>query len=587
MFSAFRIGDLGPPPLAGQPARVALLSPDLRITNHRDIAATLGLDPACSPAELLLAGWHRWGESLPAHLRGGFAFVIADHATNTLYAARDHFGMAPLFWQEAGGAVHFATSSSELRQNTAHSLPDDEGMLVDFIAGEYIERARTFFEGVSRFPEAHWVRFSPVGKRVERYWSLADVPRSVVHDHPAERFRELFDRSVAASASAGKAAIMLSGGLDSSTIAASLYGLGTSPDLALSITYDDSEGWCDRPHLQAVAQRTGLSLHTVPADSHDPLQDMDFWLRTVDGPHLPRGHSVSMQLLPMARAMGCDILFNGHGGDEIVSYGFGRYNELARAGKWLRLWRETEAAAALYGDDRRVIFQRYLSHIRPLRPLLRKLARRAAPPAVVDAGFLDPAVAQAADPDRYSHRTAMSRIEHDERMVQEEVLSGALQPGSLEVFALCSRAAGVAMRMPFYDVDLLEFSLSLPSEWKLRDGLSRYILRAAFAGDLPEATLRRQDKYDFSGPFLRGLVAQQEKVLDFTDPARADPWKIVNRARLEQARNSLCRDGTGMSSADAAFLWRVAILGIWSGISKEPPQAPEMLGGNGANDVQV
>lgn len=588
MYSEFRIGDLGRSAPGQDQVHVAVLSPEICITNRDAIIAELALDVSCPFEDLIRAAWKRWNEAMAARLRGTFAFVIADHARNVIYAARDHFGLAPLFWHEAGRNVSFATSSTRLRQELTHALPHDALMLTDFIAGEYVERERSFFEGINRFPAAHWVVFSTAGKRLERYWSMSDVPRAVQHNDPVARFRELFDRSVLASVPQGDAAIMLSGGLDSSAIAASLCQMGKPPGQAFSVTFDETAGWCDQPHLQAVANRTGLPIHAIPADSHDPLQDMELWLRAVDGPYLPRGQSVSMQLLPIARETGYRTLFNGHGGDEIVGYGFGRYNELARAGNWFRLWRETEAAASLYGGSRNAMFARYLAHIRPLRPILRRLAKRqASSPAVVDADFLDPAVARTVDSARYTHRPATSRLDHDERIVQEEALSTALQPCSLEIFALCSRAAGVVTRMPFYDVDLLEFSLSLPSEWKLRDGLSRYILRAAFAGDLPSETLRRQDKFDFTAPFMKGLVAQREKVLDLTDPAHADPWHIVNRSRLERSRDSLCRDGTGASRADAAFLWRVAILAMWSEIAKDRRHDSVPIGKHEAKGVQV
>ena len=556
-----------------------LAAVNIRIDNFAAIAEACGISPKASLEDLLAAGWRRWGTGLAARLRGAFALVLRDLTDGTIYAARDHFGLAPLFVTETDDALFFGQTSQSLRVALGRSPADDRTMLADFIAGAYLERERTFFEGITRFPAAHWALYRQGDRQRQRYWSLSDVAADPHPDAPVERFRALLDRSVAQCIQPGQTALMLSGGLDSSAIAASasLSGAqsGSGPLDALSLTYRETHGWCDDRHLAAVAARTGLDPVEVAGDVHDPLQDMAFWLRAVDGPHLPRGHSVSFQLLHLARRMGDGVVLSGHGGDEVVSYGFGRLNELAKRGAWWQLWRETRAASQLYGDDRLALFRRYLSHKPYLRRLIRRLARKIAEESTVQRRYLSDDAVRAIEPDRYDIRPAAGRLDHDERMLHLEALDHALQPGSLEVFALCSHAAGVDTRLPFYDVELVEQSFSLPSKWKLRDGLSRYVLRAAYRGDLPDETLNRRDKFDFTSAFLAGLVSQKGKVLDLTGPAVADPWGLVDRRSLADARESLYRNGAGIDLGDAFFLWRVAVLAMWAEIAHAPlPAAP-------------
>ncbi len=170
----------------------------------------------------------------------------------------------------------------------------------------------------------------------------------------------------------------------------------------------------------------------------------------------------------------------------------------------------------------------------------------------------------------------MDKGDHDDRMIQEQALGIPLQSIALDIFSECGAAVGVEARHPFLNVDLVEFSLSLPSDWKLRDGYSRFILRKAYAGDLPEITLKRRDKFDFYGAFIAGLVDQREKVLDLTGPGLADRWGLVNRESLNAARDRLYRNGTGIDRIEAFFLWRVAILAMWADISRMPLDAPVM-----------
>ena len=555
-------------------AELLLAAVNIRIDNRATIAESCDISPEAGLEDMLAAAWRRWGTGLAAQLRGAFAFVLRDPTDGTIYVARDHFGLAPLFVSETGNDLFFGQTSQSLRAALGFSPADDRTMLADFIAGAYLERERTFFDGIARFPAAHWALYRHGDRQRQRYWSLSDVAADPHPDAPVERFRDLLDRSVARCIRPGQTALMLSGGLDSSAIAASASLSGPLSDSrpldALSLTYRETPGWCDDRHLAAVAAMTGLDPVEVAGDVHDPLQDMAFWLRAVDGPHLPRGHSVSFQLLHLARQMGDGVVLSGHGGDEVVSYGFGRLNELAKRGEWWQLWRETRAASQLYGDDRIALFRRYLSHKPYLRRLIRRLGRNAVAASPIQRRYLSDDAVRAIEPDRYDIRPAAGRLDHDERMLQLEVLDHALQPGSLEVFALCSHAAGVDTRLPFYDVDLVEQSFSLPSEWKLRDGLSRYILRAAYRGDLPEETLNRQDKFDFTSAFVAGLVSQTDKVLDLTDPAVADPWGLVDRQSLTEAREALYRNGAGIALGDAFFLWRVAILAMWADIAHAP-----------------
>jgi asparagine synthase (glutamine-hydrolysing) len=556
--------------------RLVIVSSASRIDNFAQLARQFGLGPKVCLESLLIAGWQRWGTDLAKHLRGVFAFVLQDIKAKCFYLVRDHFGLAPLFTCEHRGALIIGLSSQSIRAQIPGSLADNELMLADFVAGAYLERAATFFSGIERFPEAHWALINADGEQRCRYWSLSAIPAQPDPYQPVERFRELMDKAVSHCVIPAQTGLMLSGGLDSSAIAASAALLGGPPLATFSLTYHQSQGWCDDRHLAAVAAKTGLDPIEFPSDRHDPLEDMEFWLRAVDGPYLPLGHSVSFRLLKIAQAKGTQVLLSGHGGDEVVSYGFGRLNELATARRWWRLWAETRGAADLYGDSRLRVLRPYLSHIYRLRPIIRWLARGDDAQKPFDHRFLSDAANSALPAKRYNIRSIRNRIDHDERMIHEEALGQALQPCSLEVFALCSAAAGLDTRLPFYNVDLVEYSLSLPSEWKLRHGYSRYILRHAYAGDLPEITLKRRDKYDFYGPFVAGLADQREKVLDLTGPGLADRWGLVNRDSLNAARDRLYRNGTGIERVEAFFLWRIAILAMWAGISQQPLAAPIM-----------
>lgn len=557
-----------------QAPRVILLGHSIRIDNRAELKRTLMLSHEAHASDVFEAAWARWGKECANHIRGSFAFALIEPVNAQVHLVRDIFGLCPLFYHRAPHTLTIASNSTALRSALKDRPDYNTLMMADFVSNSLIEREDTYFEGVLRVPAAHIVSFSPDNTRKYAYWTLSNIPHNHEPVDAAMTFRQIFDKATANCVVEDKTALMLSGGLDSSAIAAAWRASDRSdaPLPAYALTYRETKGWSDEQHLMAVADRTKVDLVNVSSDAHNPLEDMDFWLESTDGPYLGPGHSVSTRLLKFAREAGYGIVLSGHGGDEIVSYGTGRVNELAMERRWLKVWRETRGLARLYKQNRFLVFARYLSHYKALRPALRLLAKRTAGPKVINMDFLHPHIRDRADESRYQSRRASHWLTHSERMLHEEVLSQPLQPASLEVYSLCSRAVGVETRMPFYDRELLELSVALPSHWKLRDGYSRFILRAAMRDRLPQMVLERGDKYDFGEPFLAGLAANKEQVLDLTASTGPLVSSLVNKKPLDEARAQLNQNGTATSRVDAFFLWRVAILRLWAEVASRKPK---------------
>ncbi|NJS14166.1 MAG: asparagine synthase [Sphingopyxis sp.] len=373
---------------------------------------------------------------------------------------------------------------------------------------------------------------------------------------------------------AGETAILLSGGLDSSAILGSLIAQGIAPSEipCLIKTYRLSADWRDEPHLVSLQRRFGLTYHEVPSDQHNPLQDMETWLDVLDGPYMSYGHSVASNLLFEAKRAGWRNLLSGHGGDEVVGYGLGRLNELARQRRLLVLWREIDGMTALSGQSRLRLMRKYLTHNAFYRRIERRVLRAFPDPVEHQEPSLN-VDAQEALPDYASPKIpALLRSEHDDLMVQIEALEDPVQQLALETIGQSSRSLGLNTSLPFYDRDLVELSLSLPSSLKLRGGMTRYVLRAAMRGRLPADVLSRQDKYTSQGPLSPVL-----------QPIESRSWRsaqmdeggllsgLVNKARLKRVRDELARSGTQLHREDARFIWRCSVLAMWNGQLESAP----------------
>lgn len=559
---------------------LAFLSPATRIDNADELRAALGLDGDAPVERVLLGGWRSWGDDLANRLRGAFAFAIFDPQRQVLSLVRDISGLAPLFYAVAEDRIAVGATSRTARSLFGSELPLDEVFHAEFLNSDSITRSRTFFAGLLRLPPAHILEFSSASDgELRRYWSPDDVPREVPCADAAERFRELFDRSVLRGFHAGKTAVMLSGGMDSSAILGAVVANDVEPSRVpcLTKTYRRTGGWSDARYLDALQNHFGLELTEVPSDRHDPLEDVGKYLDLLDGPYISYGHSVMARSQKVARDKGWTTLLSGHGGDEVVGYGSGRLNELARARRWLALWRETAGVAQLSRASRLRHMRNYLTHYpayRPVERLLRKLlsdSQIAADPSLSDRGT------HLLEAEQPTHVPAQSRGDHDERMLHVEALESPMQPLSIESITQTSRAAGVETEMPFYDRDLIEFSLSLPSHWKLRGGMTRFVLREAMRSRLPREVLERGTKYDFTAPFIAGLCDHREKVLDWTGGTHRLFRELVNHDRLERVRSILGRKGTELENDDARFIWRCTVLCMWLGRYDGHVSPPELV----------
>lgn len=545
-----------------------------RLTNFDQIAQSLGLSRDVTIGAFLCAAWRKWGDGLADQLRGNFLIAVYDNRARQLYVARDAMGVMPVYYSRFDKSLVVSNSSGAVRARLPHAPALNRAQLADFLCGEESGYESTFFDDIARLPPGHWLKCCEGGLSKKRYWNLHEV-RSIggTLSEQTERFQEIFDKSLATTYVEGKTAILMSGGLDSSMIAGSLmHVMKAGPEvLALSRTYPNERKWNDRPHIESLRNYLPFSFAELPGDGYDPLLGLDLHLRALDGPYISYGHSETFAGKAFLADAGFSGVLNGHGGDEIVSYGAGRLNELALERKWLELWRQTEPLSRLHNTSRWQLFSPYLSHfyrIRLLRQYWSRLAQQASPdhktyPILTDEGK------QLVQSGSGQLRNPLSRrYDHTERSLHEEDVTSALYARAFEVMAIASAAVGVETLMPFCDRDLVEYSTSLPSETKLGGGFTRRILREAMRGRVPETVRTRSDKYDFTRPFIAGLLSVKSRMDELIDAHRGILAELVDRKELQRLRSEVIRCGNDIDRQDARCIWRILVASKWIEIVK-------------------
>ena len=268
-----------------------ILTADARIDNRDQVITDLGLGDRApeyiTDSDLILATYEKWGDRCPERLLGDFAFVIWDRHQQTLFCARDHFGVKPLYYYYRPG--HLFACASEIKG--LHCLPKvprqlNEVQVADYLAGISEDKAATYYQNILRLPPAHSATISPQGMRLNCYWSLDPTSelRLGSDEEYAAAYREIFTEAVRCRLrSAFPLGSHLSGGLDSSSVTCVARKLSQQTNTALwhtfSNIFEDVPQCDERPFINAVLAQRGYIPHYIHADHLSPLMDLErvFW----------------------------------------------------------------------------------------------------------------------------------------------------------------------------------------------------------------------------------------------------------------------------------------------------------------------
>lgn len=565
-------------PLQNTSAR-HVLTADARIDNRSELAAALRMDSheACTLSDggFILAAYERWGEACTERLVGDFAFAIWDKASQTLFCARDHFGVRPFYYYYAPNRL-FAFAS-EIKALLA--LPEIPGLVNETMVGNYLiglvdDKAITFYQDILRLPPAHLAALSRNKMVLRSYWHL-DPSRELRLRSDAdytEQFRARFFEAVSSRLrSAFPVGAHLSGGLDSSSIACVARNLIPKEKVAAFPTYSavfDLIPECDeRSFIEPVLSLGGFDSHYVYPDKLGPLTNIDDMIYQQDGPfftvHVPTLHSEGVYR--SARESGTRVLLSGTGGDSTVSYGYIYLTELLRGFKVPSFLREAIGLSRhshIRVQD--VIRQFAISPWVPrrLRSIWRRLHGRG-----VNVQRLSPLIRS-----DFAERTRLleriQKIQTDDwdplqssREFHREELSAGIISYALEILNKAQAARGLETRYPFYDKRLVEFCVSLPSEQKMFQGWSRVILRRAMEGILPKAVQWRKSKADLNPLFIKNLYRfEREKLKSLIDCEMGPLASVID---VEEARRIFERYNLKPTRVDSVDLYRIFLLNKW------------------------
>jgi asparagine synthase (glutamine-hydrolysing) len=391
-------------------------------------------------------------------------------------------------------------------------------MVAEHLAHEITSPEQTLYEGVLRLPPAHFLIVEPSGHRKKRYWDV-DLSHQVRYKTDREyvdHFSHVFKEAVRCRLrSQGPVAAELSGGIDSSCIVGmcqSLFHDGSVSDLGfetLSLVFPDLP--CDETsYLRQMVAFWNLSSNEVPV-----LPDAEWYpecaSRYLDLPDHPNCHMSDFPAA-LAQRKGFRVILTGLGGDDWLTGSPGQ-SRVGRALHRLRLQPSPATVRSLLADGVRMLRRRIPNFPGPLAPWI--------PDAFARRTCLADRVRR-----RPSDGLFASRAQRD----LHGRLTNALRIHFLEMKERASARGGVEHRHPFHDRRLIELALALPPEQLWRGDQSKFVLRQAMKGLVPDAILQRRTKAEFSA--VCAQVYESDKIAPLFHSSRIAEQGWIDQARV-------------------------------------------------------
>ena len=540
---------------------------DIRLDGRDELLRELGAEPpAACDAELVLRAYAAWGEGCVEHLLGDFAFVIWDGRERVLFAARDHFGVKPFFYAEVGSCLLASNTLDCLRRHPDVSDRLNEQALGDFLAlGLNHDLATTTFADVRRLPPAHALSCRRGRVQVRRYWELpgdGDI-RYRCDGEYVDHFRELLRTAVADRLRTGRAGVLMSGGLDSTAVAALAHDqrrrTGTPADLrAYTLVYDKLIPDTERHYATLAAGALAMPIHFLVGDGYVPFTAGDSPLSASPEPVDEPVPALLADQLAQAAANG-RVVLSGFGGDPLLAGSPSYMMNLLTGFRWPR-W--------LWETARYVCTRRRLPPLGLRGRLKRWLGSRPVRPPFPD--WLDPEFADRLDlRGRLEATLAPTQPPHPRHAEAAQALATPFWPALFEYLDAGATGRAVDVRHPFFDVRLVQFVLGIPPLPWCAD---KEILRASMGGLLPEE-IRLRPKTPLAGdPLAEHFRRSGARWADYCDanPALA---KYVIVERVRELAGSPAEAGRYAASA----LTRPLCLGEWFAVTVNRPSRPEEI----------
>lgn len=477
--------------------------------------------------ETILHLYEEYGAACVEHLRGMFAFAIWDQHKQELFLARDRLGVKPLYYVHADdGTLYFGSEIKALLEAGAVRPEINYAVLSDYLANHAPSGEETLFLGVKRLLPGHVLTWRDGEISIRCFWDVDFSKDTEERDDQTyiKQWSELFRESVRLRLMADvPLGMFLSGGIDSSAIAAVMSGMVSEPIKTFSVAFTEREA-NELEYARLVAEAYKTNHHEVVVS---PEQFFDALPRLVWHEDEPLAHpsSVALYFVSQLASQHVKVVLTGEGSDELLA-GYGRYRRTLWNLEMGRRYNKLTPSIA------RNTIRNQIERTLPGGRLRQKLMRTflVLSPELESIYFDNFAVFPAPMQQDMFTRTTRDRMPGIDPYAElRRVLARAKDLSLLDGLLYAdiktylhellmkqdqmSMATSVESRVPFLDHKLVEFTARMPDSMKLRGGTTKFVLRESMKGVLPDQILSRS-KMGFPVPIGRWFRGPFKSVID-------------------------------------------------------------------------
>jgi asparagine synthase (glutamine-hydrolysing) len=534
-----------------------------------------------SDTETIIHLYEEYGRDCVQHLRGMFAFAIWDAKRKTLFVARDRLGIKPLYFRHTPQNFIFG---SEIKVLMAYPWVRPEfnvAALPEYLAFGYLSGHETFYNGVQKLMPGHWLELNEQGDlRLEQYWDLPLPAAEATHSESyyVETYRDLLEGAVQSHLMSDvPLGVFLSGGLDSSAVAALMTKLRGEPVETFSVGYSEST-YSELPYARIVAKHLNSVHHEVFLSRQDFFGALPHLIWHEDEP-ITWPSSVSLFFVAQLASERVKVVLTGEGSDETLA-GYSRYAFTLKNAAFDRIYRSLTPQALRRGIRDSIASSTLINATarRKLSHTFLALDGDSWQSFYFDNFFsafnqndqddllTDGLKHQLAANSPY--RNVLQQWEQSSGELLQRLLYTDIKTYLVELLMKqdnMSMAASIESRVPFLDHVLVEWAMQVPANIQISGTAGKRILKKSMEDLLPHSIIYRP-KLGFPTPWSGWLAGTQlDDIERLLLEARSVNRGFFKRATIEK----IFREHRARHRDHYDRIWRLLNLELWHRVCLE------------------
>ena len=546
------------------------------IYNHQDLRKDLQVRGhryrTQSDTETIVHLYEEYGRDCVQHLRGMFAFAIWDRSNRSLFIARDRLGIKPLYYRYDGSTLLFGSEIKTILAYAGVKPEFNRSTLAEYLAFGYIAGEQSMYAGILKLLPGHILTVDETGQlATSSYWDLTvkSDDGSLSREHYVSSYREQLEACVTSHLMSDvPLGVFLSGGLDSSAVAALTTKIRKEPIETFSVGYGE-EAFSELPYARTIAEHLRSKHHEVRLSREEFFQTLPRLIWHEDEP-VVWPSSVALYFVARLARQRVTVVLTGEGSDETLG-GYARYpwtllnsrmDSVYRAltpATLRRLLRMGILTSPISGAAKRKLEHTFLGRDGASWASFYFDNFYCACSAADQQELLTPEARQTGG---NAYAGSMNHWDNSSGALLHRLLYTDIKTYLVELLMKqdqMSMAASIESRVPFLDHELVEFTASIPAKYSIKGMAGKCILKSAVADLLPEAIVGRK-KMGFPTPWEYWLKGPQ---FDDLERLLMEPRSLQRGFFREEVLKRLLAEHRAGARDHGNRIWRLLNLELW------------------------